>query len=595
MSDSKLELARNNIGLTLNWNEVPWKRVYSYVSKLQHKIYKASRTGKREKVRKSQIYLINSLAAKLVAVHIVTTRNKGKSTAGIDRQIISNSKAKLDLAYKLKLDGKAVSIRRVWIPKPGKTEMRPLGIPSIEDRAKQTLAKLALEPQWEAEFEPNSYGFRPGRSCHDAIEAIFLSLHHNTPKWVYDADIRKCFDKINHDALLQKLNTFPLMRNQIKAWLKAGIMEGYANEPKNQDAIPRPTNEGTPQGGAISPLLANIALHGLETHLKNYVMSLSKPYPGSNRGTAAKKKALTLVRYADDFVLIHRNKQILEHCIQEIETWLRNVGLETSKEKSKLRDCRNGFMFLGFQIIQVRKIKKDRYKTKITPAKQKRILFLRNLREVVQNHKSSNSYTLINILRPKIIGWANYYKFCECLEIFSKMTDQVFRKLRAWAFRRSRKGRLYWKEKFFPSGRKYVFNGVTHKDNWILVGQTKGPDGKILTNFLPHMVWVASKKYVKVAGDESPFSHSLYWIQRSQRLTTWLPTRIGKLFRRQKGKCAYCKNLFDYGDMQSWQVDHVIPKAKGGPDIYGNIQLLHRQCHINKTRKDNAKYMIDFD
>lgn len=591
MSDLKFELARNDVvETTLHWNNVPWKRVYSYVSKLQHRIYKASRKGKGKETRKLQTYLINSLAGKLVAVHIVTTRNKGKLTAGIDRKLISTPEAKLNLAYKLKLDGKALPIRRVWIPKPGKTEMRPLGIPIIEDRAKQALAKLALEPQWEAVFEPNSYGFRPGRSCHDAIEAIFLALHHNTPKWVYDADIRKCFDKINHDALLKKLNTFPLMRNQIKAWLKVGIMEGYADEPKNQDAIPRPTIEGTPQGGVISPLLANIALHGLETHLKDYVVSLPKPYPGANRGSAAKKMALTIVRYADDFVLIHRNKQILEQCIQETECWLHKVGLELNKDKSTLRDGRNGFQFLGFQIIQIRKIKVDRYKTKIIPAKQKRLLFLKNIREVIQNNKSSSAYNLIRILRPKVIGWANYYRFCECSDTFSKITDQVFRKLRAWVFRRSRKGRLYWKEKYFPSGKTYVFNGKKHKDNWIFVGQTKGPDGKILTNFLPHMIWISSKKYVKVVGDESPFSHNLYWVQRSKRLTSWLPTRIGNLFRKQKGKCPYCKQLFNYGDMQSWQVDHIIPKAQGGSDTYDNIQLLHRQCHVSKTREDNAKY-----
>jgi len=591
MSSSKIiQHARNDVRSTHNWNNVPWGRVYSHVSKLQHRIYKASRTGKGEKVRKLQRYLINSLAAKLVAMHIVTTRNKGKSTAGIDRKMISSPEAKMDIARNLKLDGKASPIRRVWIPKPGQAEMRPLGIPTIKDRAKQALAKLALEPQWEAEFEPNSYGFRPGRSCHDAIEAIFLSLHHNTPKWVYDADIKKCFDKINHNALLKKLKTFPLMRKQVKAWLKAGIMEGYANDSKHQNVIPRATSEGTPQSGIISPLLANIALHGLETHLKNYVVSLPKPHPNANNGSATKKKALTVIRYADDFVLIHRNKHILELCIQETEVWLRDVGLELNKDKSALRDGRNGFLFLGFQIIQIRKVKTDRYKTKIVPAKHKRILFLRNLREVIQNHKSSSSYVLIRALRPKVIGWANYYRFCECSKTFSYMNDQIFRKLRAWAFRRSRKGRLYWKQKFFPSKKTYVFNGVTHKDNWIFVGSTKDRDGKTITNFLPHMSWVASKKYIKIVGDESPFSHNLYWVKRSKRLTSWLPTRIGNLYRRQKGKCTYCDKPFEYGDMPNWQIDHIVPKSQGGPDTYANIQLLHRQCHVNKTFNDNIKY-----
>jgi group II intron reverse transcriptase/maturase len=595
MSGSKTRLARNDVALTDKWNSISWTRVNSYVSKLQHRIYKTSKTGKWKKVYKLQTILIHSNAARLLAVQIVTTRNKGKSTAGIDGKVIRNPAEKLKLAGNLKLDGNAVPIRRVWIPKPGKSEMRPLGIPIIEDRAKQALAKLALEPQWEAEFEPNSYGFRPGRSCHDAIEAIFLSLHHNTPKWVYDADIRKCFDKINHDALLNKLKTFPLMRHQVRAWLKAGIMEGYADDPKNLEVIPRATSEGTPQGGVISPLLANIALHGLETHLKEFVVSLPKPYPDANRGTVAKKKALTVVRYADDFVIIHRNKEILERCVEETKRWLCNVGLEISEEKSALRDCRNGFLFLGFQIIQVRKIRIGRYKTKIIPSKQKRILFLKNLREIIQRNKANTSYNLIRMLRPKIIGWANYYRFCECKKVFSYMTDRVFRKLRAWVFRRSRKGRLYWKQKYFPSGNTYSFKGRTHKDNWVFVGSTKGPGGKMLTNFLPHMVWVPSEKYVKVAGDESPFSHSLYWVKRSKRYSLWLPTRIGNLYRKQHGKCTYCKKLFEFSDMLNWQVDHKIPRSQGGPDTYNNLQLLHRQCHVSKTYDDKLKYGRPWD
>jgi RNA-directed DNA polymerase len=539
---------------------------------------------------KLQQQLLKSKAARLLAVHIVTTRNKRKSTAGVDRLILTKPDQKYTLAMNLLLNGKALPIRRVWIPKPGKDEKRPLGIPTIEDRAKQALAKLALEPQWEGKFEANSYGFRPGRSCHDAIEAIFLQLRHDTPKLVYDADIRKCFDKINHDALLNKLNTFPLMKRQIRAWLQAGVMEAYANEPKEQGVIPK-TTEGTPQGGLISPLLANIALHGLELHLKKFVETQPKPYPSANRGTAAKRKAMGIIRYADDFVLIHPNKEILENCIIETEKWLKRIGLEINEQKSKLRDSREGFLFLGFQIILARKKTVGRYKVKITPSTQKRKLFLQNIRNVIQNNKSNSAYNLVRILRPKIIGWANYYRFCECKNVFSYMTDRIFRKLRAWAFRRSRKGRLYWKQKYFPSGNTYSFKGAVHKDNWILVGETKTKHGKVVQNFLPHMVWVPSEKFVKVKGRESPYSRNSYWILRSSKYTKWLPTRVGNLFRKQKGKCPYCGEMFDYfKDMQNWEVDHIIPKSQGGLDQYNNLQLLHKVCHVKKTNDDLIKY-----
>lgn len=541
MSDQKF--TRNDIMEAETWDTVSWSKVNHYVSRLQYRIYKASREENLQRMFKLQLFLLRSRAACLLAVQIVTTRNKGKKITRSDEKIIRNPSEKYLLAMHLKLDGKATSIRRVWSPKPGKAEKRPRET-IVEFRAKQALAKLALEPQWEAKFEPNSYGFRPGRACHDAIEAIFLSLHQNAPKWIYHADIRKEFEKISFD--LNKLCTFPLMRRQIRAWLKAGIMEEYANQPKNQEIIPQAGHENPLQGGVISPLLANIALHGLEEHLKKHVETLGKPHPGANRGNATKRRAISVIRYADDLVLIHRNKYILDFCIKETKLWLQQMGLEISEEKSKLRDGRKGFLFLGFQVIQVRKIKADRFKTKIVPCKQKRILFLKNIREVIQKNKSSPAYKLIRILRPKIIGWANYYRFCECKDVFSYMTDRIFRKLRAWAFRRSRKGRLYWKEKYFPSGKTYFFKGKTYKSNWILVGSSKGKKGSIKTNFLPHMSWVFGDKYVKVQGDASPYSRNFYWVQRTKKHSS-----VENFFRRQKSKNPYCKELLPFYEKQT--------------------------------------------
>ncbi|NEQ85257.1 MAG: RNA-directed DNA polymerase [Moorea sp. SIO2I5] len=225
------------------WKKVNWRKLEMAVFKLQKRIYRASQRGDVRVVRKLQKTLMKSWSAKMIAVRRVTQENKGKKTAGIDGVKALNNKQRLALVVNLKVSKKAKPTRRVWIPKPGRTEKRPLGIPTMYDRALQALTKQALEPEWEAKFEPNSYGFRPGRSCHDAIEAIFSSIKQK-PKWVLDADIAKCFDKINHDALLEKLNTYPSMRRLIKSWLKAGVMDNGTFSS---------TEEGTPQGGVISP------------------------------------------------------------------------------------------------------------------------------------------------------------------------------------------------------------------------------------------------------------------------------------------------------------------------------------------------------
>jgi RNA-directed DNA polymerase len=233
-------------------------------------------------------------------------------------------KQRINLVSKLKLTGKAKPTRRVNIPKPGTTETRPLGIPTINDRALQALVKLALEPEWEAKFEPNSYGFRPGRSCHDAIGAIFTSISLKG-KYVLDADIAKCFDRIDHKALLSKIHTYPTLSRQLKMWLKAGYCMG--NELF-------PTNDGTPQGGVISPLLANIALHGMEERVKQYAETLK----GKKRDN---RNSLSLIRYADDFVLIHEDLNVVKKCQEIIAEWLRDMGLELKPNKTKLTHTLN--------------------------------------------------------------------------------------------------------------------------------------------------------------------------------------------------------------------------------------------------------------
>jgi RNA-directed DNA polymerase len=226
------------------WNTLCWKKIERVVFKLQKRIYRAQRRGDSKLVRSLQRLLMKSRSAKLLAIRRVTQDNRGKATAGVDGVKSLTPAERLDLAATLSLTSQAAPARRVRIPKPGTEETRPLGIPTLQDRALQAVVKLAVEPQWEARFEPNSYGFRPGRSPWDAIGALYVLINQKA-KWVLDADITKCFDRINHDALLRKLNTSPSLRRQIRAWLRAGVMD---------QGEWFPTEEGTPQGGPLTPL-----------------------------------------------------------------------------------------------------------------------------------------------------------------------------------------------------------------------------------------------------------------------------------------------------------------------------------------------------
>ncbi|MDB9360677.1 reverse transcriptase domain-containing protein, partial [Nodularia spumigena CS-588/02] len=301
------------------WKHINWQKLERRVFKLQKRIYKASLRGDVKAFRRLQKTLMKSWSAKCLSVRRVTQDNQGKKTAGVDGIKSLSPEARLKLVAKLKPNSKVKPTRRVWIPKPGTEEKRPLGIPVMKDRALQALLKLALEPEWEARFEPNSYGFRPGRSCHDAIEAIFKATVQKS-KYVLDADIAKCFDRINHKALLRKLNTFPTIRRQVRAWLKAEVMD---------EKQLFPTSEGTPQGGVISPLLANIALHGMEERINKTFPDMSQTMRETwyhKKGT--KFRSPQVIRYADDFVVLHENITVVQRCTEIISEWLKDMGLE---------------------------------------------------------------------------------------------------------------------------------------------------------------------------------------------------------------------------------------------------------------------------
>jgi RNA-directed DNA polymerase len=329
MSNTYLEQPNN-----VEWKDIDWRTVEKYVFKLQRRIYQASEHGDKARVHKLQSTLMHSHYAKLLAVRQVTQDNQGKKTAGVDGIKSLTPKERLELVKNLSLNIKPLPARRIYIPKAN-GEKRPLSIPTIRDRATQALVKLGLEPEWEAKFEPNSYGFRPGRSAHDATAAIYISIKQKQ-KFVLDADISKCFDTINHDYLLRKLETSPTITRLIKAWLEAGwVFEGKKEK----------SDMGTPQGGIISPLLANIALHRMEDRLMQYARSL----PGRKR---INESALTFIRYADDFVVLHPDQKVIKECKSILSNWLEDAGLKISEAKTRITHTAEGFDFLGFNIRQ---------------------------------------------------------------------------------------------------------------------------------------------------------------------------------------------------------------------------------------------------
>jgi RNA-directed DNA polymerase len=549
---------------TVEWKDINWRKLEKVTFKLQKRIFQASERGDVKAVRKLQKTLIRSWSAKCIAVRRVTQDNQGKNTAGVDGVKSLTPKQRINLVGKLKLSGKTRPTRRVNIPKPGTTETRPLGIPTINDRALQALVKLALEPEWEAKFEPNSYGFRPGRSCHDGIEAIFDSIKQKA-KYVLDADIAKCFDRINHKALLSKIHTYPTLSRLIKQWLKAGYCVG--NELF-------PTNDGTPPW-VISPLLANIALHGMEERIIQYAETLK----GNKRNN---RRALSLIRYADDFVIIHEDLNVVKKCQEIIAEWLSGIGLELKPSKTKLTHTlieingNVGFEFLGFH-IQQHKVGNYRaasnghskigFTTLITPSKAKVKAHLAKISEVIDTHRTASQAALISKLNPIIRGWSNYYSTVVSKETLSKVDHLTYEKLRAWA-------------------RMRVQGSINKDKYWRTVGDRNWcfstEDGlELHTHASTPIV-----RHIKVKDDASPYNGDwIYWSKRRGEYPE-TPNRVATLLKRQKGKCPHCGLYFTSTDIV--EVDHIKPTSLGGKDTYDNLQLLHKHCHDTKTATDGS-------
>jgi RNA-directed DNA polymerase len=545
------------------WNQLPWRKLEKHCFHIQKRIYRASQRGKTRTVHKLQKLLMKSEAARLLAVRRVTQDNQGKKTAGIDGVKAVKPQGRLVMAESIHpkhWKGQTPQpVRRVWIPKPGKAEQRPLGIPPMIERCKQALAKMALEPEWEAKFEPNSYGFRPGRSCHDAREAIFNAIK-SKPKYVFDADIKGAFDNINQEALLHKLHASPLLSRAIKGWLKAGVMEGQ---------VFAPTEVGTPQGGVISPVLMNVALHGME-------QAITEGYSKSH----AVEKPL-LVRYADDFVLFHSNVGELQKVAERVTQWLAQMGLKLSPTKTRTTHTLTpyqgqvGFDFLGFSIRQFPAGKTHTgkgttgkalgFQTLITPSKEaiKRQTF--TIKERLRKFRSASQEQLIKELNPIIWGWAAYYKTSVASAIFSRCDHVLWQQLVSWArARHPDKGTQWMTQRYWHQ---------VEKRKWVFATPT-GAELRMHSK-------TAIQRYTKVKGTASPYDGNLlYWSQRLKSHPMMHETKA-RLLQKQRGKCRWCELNFQDGAIM--EVDHI--DRDRDHNHLSNKMLLHRHCHDERHAK----------
>jgi RNA-directed DNA polymerase len=539
-----------------DWNAINWRKANRTVRNLRQRIFRATQEGNLNKVHSLQKLMLRSYSNRLVSVRRVAQINAGKNTPGVDKLVIKTPAARGSMVdtlahYTL---WKAKPARRVYIPKAN-GKLRPLGIPVVFDRCLQAMVKNALEPAWEARFEGSSYGFRPGRSGHDAIEKIYgLARPNKTKKWVLDADIRGAFDNISHEYLLKTIGPVP-GKELIKQWLKAGYVE---------HGTFHATEQGTPQGRVVSPLLANIALHGMEEAIR-----VKYDY----RGQLISKRAV--VRYADDFVCFCESREDAEQVQKILVEWLAARGLTLSEEKTRIVHLTEGFDFLGFNIRHYPAPQTSRtgWKLLIKPSKESVQDVQKKLKDHWNKAQGSNVQSVLTKLNPVIRGWANYFRTAVAKEIFSKLDSWMFYKADRYTRRRHPKKPKDWRH------RKYW--GRFHLDRvdlWVFGDKQTG-------GYLLKFSWFPIERHTLVKGRSSPDDPRLadYWEKRQAAKTRDLTFSKQKLAKRQKGRCPECgESLFNDEELQ---VHHLLARAKRGKDSYSNLVLVHLLCHQHTHAK----------
>jgi len=553
---------------TLDWDTIVWPVHEENVRRLRQRIFKAAKEQDLATVRNLQRMMLRSWSNTLVSVRQVTQRNAGRGTPGVDGQVALTARARMDLAVQVHRTARSfrpLPVRRVYIPKAN-GKQRPLGIPAIADRAHQARCRNALEPEWEARFAPRTYGFRPGRSCQDAIAVIHVMGCGKNPqrRWILDADLTAAFDKIDHDHLLAKLGSFP-GKGMIRGWLKAGVFEkgkGFA-----------PTDEGTPQGGVISPCLLNIALHGLEE-------AAGVRYEASDPART-KRGCPALVVYADDMVALCHTRQQAEQVKARMAGWLAPRGLSFNEAKTRIVTLEDGFDFLGFTVRR----HAGKLITRPSKAAVKRVKH--RLAAEMRALRGGNAAAVLATINPIARGWANYYRGAASSRTFAALDHYLWQLTYKWAcYSHANKPKPWIVSRYY--GR---FNPAS-QDRWVFGNRDNGA-------YLPRLGWTKIVRHSPALGAASPDDPALtgYWAQRRGKNPPLLDRSVLILLAKQKGRCPLCRDLLLHADHEpssptEWERWHRVTRkaitkqyvtTQRDTGTPGGTRLVHSHCQRRAT------------